>query len=585
MLISERLTIPFDKIPVSHKVWWRCDYCGKEFEREIKVINRACKNSPTHSCGSKECKAKKKEDGCISKYGVSHISKLPDVVAKRVSKIKEKMPETLEKMKKTNLERYGAEHASQTDSVKEKMKETCLNKYGSECSLQNSEVKEKSKKTNLEKLGVEFAMQSELVQEKRKQTNLERFGCEHASQSEEVKQKIIESNLANHGVPHSGMREDVKQKISQTNIDKYGVPNPLQNEEINSRRKETNLKRYGHESPFANENVIKKIEATNIQKYGHTRASKNQQVINKMIETNIQKYGVPAACMLEENKNYGKTQTEIGDWINSFGFNFASDYTILEGKELDLYDDSLKIAFEYCGLYWHNEISPEPRLRRYHWDKYKLCKNKGVRLVTIFEDEWLHRNPQCRNFIKSILNKNKLKIFARKCSIKEISKEYFKQFCEKYHIQGSNNLSVIYYGLFYQSEMIGGMSFGNHHRNISELILDRLCFKDDVTVIGGSSKLFKSCCNWAKSQGFSQVSSWSDNRWSSGSVYEKLGFILSAESGPDYSYVDLNNKTIRRSKQSQKKQPNEIRSEKEISLEKGLARIWDCGKKKWIFNL
>jgi hypothetical protein len=84
MLLTEKLMMPFDQIPVSHKVWWKCDYCGKEFEREIKVINRANKNSLTHSCGSKECKAKKKEDGCMSKYGVSHVSKLPEVNAKRI---------------------------------------------------------------------------------------------------------------------------------------------------------------------------------------------------------------------------------------------------------------------------------------------------------------------------------------------------------------------------------------------------------------------------------------------------------------------------------------------------------------------
>jgi hypothetical protein len=585
MLISERLSIPFEKIPISHKVWWKCDYCGKEFEREIKVINRACKNSPTHSCGSKECKAKKKEDGCMSKYGVSHVSQIPDVIAKKIVKIKEKMPQTLEKMKKTNLERYGSEFASQADSVQQKMKETCIEKYGTECSLQNEEVKEKTKKTNLEKHGVEFAMQSELVQEKRKQTNLERFGCEHASQSEEVKQKIIESNLENHGVPYSGMREDVKQKIVQTNIEKYGVTNPLQNEEINNKRKQTNLERYGYECPFANQNVIEKIEKTNIERYGYPRASQNQQTISKMIKTNIQKYGVPAACMLEENKNYGKTQAEIENWVNSFGFNFHVDHEILNGKELDLYDENKKIAFEYCGLYWHNEISPEPRLRRYHHDKYKICKNKGIRLITIFEDEWINRNTQCRNFIKSILNKNDLKIFARNCEIKEITKVDFKYFCDEYHIQGSNNLSIISYGLFYDNKLIGGMSFGNHHRNVDELILDRLCFKDNISIIGGSSRLFKRCCIWAKSQGFAQVSSWSDNRWSSGGVYEKLGFRLLRESGPDYSYVDLNKKNIRLSKQSQKKQEPDANTEREICLEKGFARIWDCGKKKWIFNL
>jgi hypothetical protein len=585
MLLTEKLKMPFEKIPLSHKIWWKCDYCGKEFEREIKVINRACKNSPTHSCGSKECKAKKKEDGCMSKYGVSHVSKLPEVNAKRIIGIKAKMPQTLEKMKKTNLEKYGNEFASKTDFVKEKMKETCLNKYGSECSLQSDEIKEKSKRTNLEKFGVEFAIQSELVQEKRKQTNLERFGCEYASQSEEVKQKIIESNLANHGVPYSGMREDVKQKIVKTNIEKYGVSNPLKNEEINNNRKKTNIEKYGHECPFANQNVIEKIENTNIEKYGFPKASQNKQVIEKMIATNIEKYGVPAACMLSENRVYGKTQNEIGIWLNSFGFDFKTDRNILNGKEIDLLDINVKIGFEYCGLYWHNELSDPSRTRTYHYNKYKNCKDKGVRLITIFEDEWLHRNAQCKNFIKSILNKNEIKIFARKCQIKQIEKQEFQNFCENYHIQGKNHLAIICYGIFYNDELIGGMSFGKHHRNGAELTLDRLCFKDNITVIGGSSKLFSACVKWAKENSYDKVISWSDNRWSAGGVYEKLGFNLETDGKPDYSYVDLIKKNIRRSKQSQKKKEFSSKTERQICLEKGLARIWDCGKKKWVFNL
>ena len=189
MLLVEKLKMPFDQIPVSHKVWWKCDYCGIEFEREIKVMNRACKNSPHHSCGEKECKRKKKQDGCMVKYGVSHVSQLPNVKAKKVQKIKDKMPETLEKMKQTNLKKYGSEYASQNELVKEKMKETCLAKYGTESSLQNDIVKEKTKETNLKKYGAEFAMQSSEVKEARKQTNLQRYGVENAAQSEIVKNK------------------------------------------------------------------------------------------------------------------------------------------------------------------------------------------------------------------------------------------------------------------------------------------------------------------------------------------------------------------------------------------------------------
>ena len=68
-------------------------------------------------------------------------------------------------------------------------------------------------------------------------------------------------------------------------------------------------------------------------------------------------------------------------------------------------------------------------------------------------------------------------------------------------------------------------------------------------------------------------------------VYLKLNFELTKDYGPDYSYVDILKPYSRISKQSQKKKTKCSKTEKEICLEKGLARIWDCGKKKWVFDI
>ena len=585
MIIQSKLSAPYESMNKSAKAWFSCDFCGKEFEREIKVRERGLQKCPKDSCGEKDCKNKKKAEGYFLRYGVTHNSQLKEVKEKKIVKIKEKMPETLKKMKKTNLEKYGSEFASQNDSVKEKMKQTCISVYGTVSALLNEEVKEKTKATNIKNFGVEFPMQSEQVKAKREETNLERFGVPHASQAEEVKNKIIESNLARYGVPYASMTEEVKEKITQTNLERYGCETPLQNDAINNKRKNTNIERYGIENTSQVPEVIAKINKSHLERFGVSRASKLPEVIKKMIDTNMEKYGVPAACMLAENRIYGKTQNEIKEWLNSFGFNFDTNRTILNGREIDLYDNELKIGFEYCGLYWHNELSGEPKTRKYHWGKYKICESKGVRLITIFEDEWVKRNTQCRNFIKSILNKNAIKIFGRKCVIKEIEKLEFQKFCDAYHIQGANNLAIICFGLFYNDEMIGGISLGKHHRTGQELILDRLCFKDDISVMGGSSKLFSACVKWARENGYKSIGSWSDNRWSAGGVYRKLGFELIDDGKPDYSYVDITKKCKRRSKQSQRKPRGEMRTEREICLEKGLVRIWDCGKKKWVFNI
>lgn len=94
---------------------------------------------------------------------------------------------------------------------------------------------------------------------------------------------------------------------------------------------------------------------------------------------------------------------------------------------------------------------------------------------------------------------------------------------------------------------------GRHTRQRDDLVLDRLCFKDDVTVRGGASKLFKHAAIWAKNKNHNKIISFSDKRWSKGVVYEKLEFVKEATLYPDYSYVSSAHPHFRLTKQSQKR--------------------------------
>jgi hypothetical protein len=66
-----------------------------------------------------------------------------------------------------------------------------------------------------------------------------------------------------------------------------------------------------------------------------------------------------------------------------------------------------------------------------------------------------------------------------------------------------------------------------------------------------------------------------------------MGFILEKELAPDYSYVLLSNPKIRIPKQKMKKKNINCpknKTESEFTKELGYSRIWDCGKKRWVFN-
>ncbi len=123
-----------------------CEICKKE---KVRFLN----NRFSTVCKSKECgrilggermkQTKLKKYGCVNtctkeilkqRYGVVNISQLPGVAEKISNTHKNKSVEQLnisnDKRKKTNLEKYGAEHYLKTNEGKIHVKETCLKKYG-----------------------------------------------------------------------------------------------------------------------------------------------------------------------------------------------------------------------------------------------------------------------------------------------------------------------------------------------------------------------------------------------------------------------------------------------------------------------
>lgn len=543
MIDLEKLEKPYEKYTIRSMIPLICDYCGCSFARVKKSIERLNANCKKDSCGSKECTKLKKND--------------------------------------VNINLFGSNDYFTSETFKEKQKETNLQKFGTEEYFDSDDFKNKRKETLIERYGVDSPLKDELIKEKQKQTSLEKYGFENYAQTEEYKEKrkLIDINY-----------DKLIEKRDQTSLEKYGVTSYSKTDEHKERKKETCLDKYGFDHSSKLESNRQLAKDTCVEKYGVISYSKTDQFKEKYKNTCMERYGVPTVLMLSKNRIYGKVETELKDYINSFGFNFKKDFSILNGKELDLYDENKKIAIEYCGLYWHNELSSLKKDKNYHYFKYKACKDKGIHLITMFDDEWNYRKDQCKNFIKSILGIYDKKVFARKCEVKEIDKQTCYDFCDLYHIQGTVKKCKISYGIFYNNELLGVISLGEHHRNTNNknIVLNRLCFKDGFQVIGGASKLFKHCVNWAKLNNYENIISWSDNRWSTGRVYEALNFQLGGELRPDYSYVNLKNCRKRLSKQSQQKSLTNCpkdKTEHQWATERSLARIWDCGKIRWNYPI
>ena len=303
------------------------------------------------------------------------------------------------------------------------------------------------------------------------------------------------------------------------------------------------------------------------------------------IEANsfLQGHGCPY-----HNCNSSTKEKEIADFIRGIydGDIYNNDRTLLNGKELDVFIPEKKIAFEYDGVFWHNENNKE---RDFHLWKTNECDKLGVHLVHIFEDEWLYKKPIWESMIRNHFNKTNIRIFARKCDIGMVDKKECKEFLEENHLQGWCP-SQIKYGLYYKGELVSVMTFGKSRHFIgngeSEYELLRFCNKINTSVVGGASKLFK---HFVSDYIPTSVVTYADKRWSNGNLYEQMGFVYDHDSKPNYYYVigdrRKNRFNFRKSELIKKYGCPENISEHEFCKSKGWYRIYDCGTKvyKW-FN-
>jgi hypothetical protein len=210
-----------------------------------------------------------------------------------------------------------------------------------------------------------------------------------------------------------------------------------------------------------------------------------------------------------------------------------NDRTVISPQELDILVPSKNLAIEYCGLYWHGEISGGKN-SSYHYNKMKLCNDKGIRLITIFEDEYKDSPLPVKSRIQNALGIGLERIYARKCEVREITSKESNYFLNLHHLQGKSS-SCIGWGLFLRDEPVSVMTIA-HAGKLKDypqariLELKRFSSKTGVSVVGGVSKLFKQVINYAKENSYSHIKSYCDMRFANNfnSIYKVLGMELAA---------------------------------------------------------
>lgn len=322
-----------------------------------------------------------------------------------------------------------------------------------------------------------------------------------------------------------------------------------------------------------------------IEKYG-TDNLVSKEYHDKMVESvNI------ANINMTFTKN-SKSELEIKDFIESGGLECRSDRHILNGREIDIYVPEKNIGIEYNGNKWHTEWFAK-KDKNYHLFKMEECREKGVGLITIFEDEYeLHKEIVLNKLthILNIGNERIPKLYGRKCEIKEIYSYIAEDFLNVNHIQGFVN-STLFLGAFYNENLVGVMSFTKQADNNWELTRLATDIKYNCCGVGG--KLFN---YFIKNYDFNEIKSFADRRWTldeNNNIYTKLGFVFHSFTKPNYTYYNANvnrykrfHKFNFRKDKLVKKYPqlNPRMTETEMVKELGYDRIWDCGLIKYVYR-
>ena len=293
-----------------------------------------------------------------------------------------------------------------------------------------------------------------------------------------------------------------------------------------------------------------------------------------------------------------KPQEEIYNIIKSFGVNVKkNDKSLLGGVEIDILLPDKKIGLEYNGLYYHREGMGKDK--NYHLNKTKLMNDSGYSLIHVFEDEWISNKELVINKITHLLGlSTSISIGGRQCRVDRVDSSVKSDFLYMNHIQG-NDKSEISYGAYYGDKLIAVMCFTNKRSmngtltNVNEYELSRYATDINYRVVGIAGKLIK---RFIRDYNPKKIISFGDRRWvlnGDYNMYTKLGFELTKTYAPEYRYYNpkiSRNKRLHKfgfGKSSLKKKHPELdfsKTERELMLDLGYDRIWDCGLFKYELN-
>jgi len=277
-------------------------------------------------------------------------------------------------------------------------------------------------------------------------------------------------------------------------------------------------------------------------------------------------------------------ENDMAEFIQQCGFEVKrGNRSLLGGYELDIYVADARLAIEYCGNYWHGE---KFKKSSYHQKKMDAANSVGLRLLTVFEDEWVFMRNKVEERVRQALG-IVTKVWARNTTVRDVGWGVARQFLDQHHMQGCGIAPSRSLGLFIGDQLLSVMTFGKHRYGFDGVEMYRFCTAPGISVVGGLSKLI---AHYAKSSAAKSLHTYADLRWGTGEGYRVAGFMPRGRTKPGYFWCRGLDRITRVRFQKHRladvlENFNNDLSEAENCHANGYWRIYDCGMSSWSMNL